>query len=548
MKRALSMVLALAMIISAFALTATVSADAVDVTIFQPTFGGRKGFNTATWGQAMNIEVDGKLTTVNQNGAATEEGAISGIDGALVSADEEGNLVITSYGKACGMIQTQLWADQSSADRTLWDEALAQIEAANGSLSTNGLSLQYTVTNNGACVAMFKPDFHIPMIGKDGAVVAVKNPGAIAATEDGKPTEEYGANEYIFPGETVTFEYALPADGVLADSDADPADTTTGVSADLRAVNASSFNAGGMDLELVISAVKIVNTTENAITEPAEQVKDIQPDAERPARPYRLAAVESDGIFCDWTGSFNFVKSDGWRGFDVNVDDMKDAMTVNEDGITFDTTGFTFNSQMIQMEMVMDKEKAAAAIETAKAGDGKLYFKVNGIAAKAGKFEDLDGDGTAEENFYDTKVKVNKVYCFADGNWQEAVNLAAEVVADGDTVFSFDVADLGDMVPDTIAMNITGEWYDDGLTYANFTVTPITVEEQFAELTQPDVLRGDVNGDGKTSIADARGLLVKIAAAETDDEALIAVADMDGNGKISIADARALLVVIANGQ
>ena len=112
----------------------------------------------------------------------------------------------------------------------------------------------------------------------------------------------------------------------------------------------------------------------------------------------------------------------------------------------------------------------------------------------------------------------------------------------------FDVADLGDMVPDTIAMNITGEWYDDGLTYANFTVTPITVEEQFAEPTQPDVLLGDVNGDGKISIADARGLLVKIAAAETDDEALIAVADMDGNGKISIADARAILVLIANGQ
>ena len=60
MKKVLSVVLALSMLISAFALTSVASADAVDVTIFQPTFGGRKGFSTETWGQAMNIEVNGK--------------------------------------------------------------------------------------------------------------------------------------------------------------------------------------------------------------------------------------------------------------------------------------------------------------------------------------------------------------------------------------------------------------------------------------------------------------------------------------------------------
>lgn len=571
MKKVLSVVLALSMLISAFALTSVASADAVDVTIFQPTFGGRKGFSTETWGQAMNIEVNGKLTTVNVNGAATAEGAIEGIEGALVSVDDNGNIVISSYDKACGLIQTQLWADASKANRELWDEALVAIETANGSLSTDGLSIQYTVTNNGACVALFKPDIYVPMIGEDGSVVAAKNPGVVEATEDGALKNEYGVNEYIFPGETVTFEYALPAGSTFADSNADPADITTGVSVDLRAVNASSFNAGGMDLELVISPIKVVNTTDKAITEPAAQVKDIQPDAERPARPYREVAVVSDGVFCDWTGSFNFFKSVGWRGFDVNLDDMKSAMTVDENGMTVDTTGLTFNSQMIQMEMVMDKEKAAAAIEEAKAGEGKLYFKVKGIAAKAGKFEDLDGDGEKEENFYDTKVKVNKVYCFADGNWQEAVNLAAEVVADGDTLFTIDVADLGDMVPDTIAMNISGEWYDDGLTYANFTVTPITVEKQEVEIvetpsdiptttetpsdipttTEPTTgLIGDVNCDGKISVTDVRKLASAIASANIDalGEQGVANADVSGDGRITVTDVRKLASAIASGK
>ena len=104
------------------------------------------------------------------------------------------------------------------------------------------------------------------------------------------------------------------------------------------------------------------------------------------------------------------------------------------------------------------------------------------------------------------------------------------------------MADLGDLIPDTIAINISGEYYDDALTYANFTVSPIV-----AKSDNDETLKGDVNGDEKISIADARALLVAIANGETDDETLIEVGDLNGDEKISIADARALLVIIANG-
>lgn len=62
----------------------------------------------------------------------------------------------------------------------------------------------------------------------------------------------------------------------------------------------------------------------------------------------------------------------------------------------------------------------------------------------------------------------------------------------------------------------------------------------------PNLKLGDVNGDGKLSISDARQILVAIANADTAD--LVSVADMNGDNQLTVADARMLLVKIANGE
>ena len=224
--------------------------------------------------------------------------------------------------------------------------------------------------------------------------------------------------------------------------------------------------------------------------------------------------------------------------------------------------------------MAMDTAKAAKAIDVATAGDGKLYFRVADFGTYAGKYED------GQPNFYKTNLKVNKVYCFANGDWQNAVTLAAETVVNGQGLFSFNVADLGGMVPDTIAINMTGEWWNDGVTATKFIVTPISttepapiemggeeetttapveeetttapVEEETTTAPANEYEKfygtGDYNMDGERSIADARALLVDIAnLAEVNDD-LLKICDMNADGKISIADARALLVLIANGE
>ena len=66
-------------------------------------------------------------------------------------------------------------------------------------------------------------------------------------------------------------------------------------------------------------------------------------------------------------------------------------------------------------------------------------------------------------------------------------------------------------------------------------------------MPEPPTTQGDLNGDGKVSVADARSMLVAIAGGNADNQ-YIAIADLNGDGKLSIADARSLLVKIANGE
>ena len=546
MKKALSLVLALTMVMSAFALNFGASADgSVDVKVFDATFGGRSGLQTGVWGEYVNLKVGDQKYTLNALGAATSADDEIGID-ALIKNDDQGNLVISSQGNSVSMIQAELWADASVTNQELWTNALAEIEAANGSLATDGLSVKYTVANRGTGVIMFKPTIAVPM---DGAAVELSYNGQ----------KEFGNFEYIWPGETFTFEYALPAGKTFTNSE-DKTVNSCGVALNPRIVNASSYNSLKDSIDVVVSDVKICTTTANVIKEdnaPEAYKGDPQVDSEKPNRPYRqAAALAGNKVFTDWSENApSFVKTEGWNSNTVKLDDISSAMTIDKNGYSIDTTGLEYNAQIIQAEFPIDKAKAAAAIETAKAeNDGKLQFRITVYAAKAGKYEKDEATGEKVANFYDTNMKF-KVYCFANGDWQNAVNLCKEtevhwldtVDEEGNVVekakgyvdFEFDVKKLYDMVPDTVAINAMNQYYDDNLTYAKFNVSPITAGEP-----EPEGMNGDANGDGKITVADAKKIVVAIAKGATDS---LTNADVNKDGKVTVADAKKIVVAIAKG-
>lgn len=302
MKKALSLFVALALVMSAFWLCTTASASGdVDVTIFAPEFGGRKNYSTdGTWGQVLNLKIgDAAAKTYNANGAVTSAAGVPELEsqGAIITSNA-GTLRFTTYGNKASMIGVSFWGDGSKNNQTLWAEAYEQIVAQHGSAKVDGLSVQYTVTNNGDGVAHLATNFEIP---------GVKSSSGAPITKDGTGKTQdrwYGNNEFIWPGETVTFEYKLEAivedkDGNEVEDeflleDIDRGDAGTGVSASINVVNDTSFDTAGNCLDITVSPFKIVNTTANAITvnDPAEYVEKPQVDAVKPWRPYRQSGEQ----------------------------------------------------------------------------------------------------------------------------------------------------------------------------------------------------------------------------------------------------------------
>ena len=83
------------------------------------------------------------------------------------------------------------------------------------------------------------------------------------------------------------------------------------------------------------------------------------------------------------------------------------------------------------------------------------------------------------------------------------------------------------------------------------TTEPTTAPVEIPTTTQPatnntTTKKGDANGDGKVSVADARKLIVAIAKGYT--QALLEFGDVKGDIKISVADARKLVVAIAKND
>ncbi len=57
----------------------------------------------------------------------------------------------------------------------------------------------------------------------------------------------------------------------------------------------------------------------------------------------------------------------------------------------------------------------------------------------------------------------------------------------------------------------------------------------------PAVIKGDINGDGRVTIADVRILLKLVMKPDSATSAQKVAADVDGDGKITLKDARLLL-------
>ena len=64
--------------------------------------------------------------------------------------------------------------------------------------------------------------------------------------------------------------------------------------------------------------------------------------------------------------------------------------------------------------------------------------------------------------------------------------------------------------------------------------------------TTSAIIKGDCNGDGKVSVADARKIVVAIAKGTQNE--LLEFGDVNGDGKISVADVRKIVIAIAKGD
>ena len=87
-------------------------------------------------------------------------------------------------------------------------------------------------------------------------------------------------------------------------------------------------------------------------------------------------------------------------------------------------------------------------------------------------------------------------------------------------------------------------WYEDKVATAYVN----TANENKNKRPVYSSLKGDVNLDGKVSVADARLVVVAIAKSETFDDFMMQYVDYNADNKVSVADARKIIVAIASNK
>lgn len=264
--------------------------------------------------------------------------------------------------------------------------------------------------------------------------------------------------------------------------------------------------------------------------------------------------AESDGAvaFCDWSGEIIGARTQGWTApNNQNISDTKSAISVSNGSLTYNTEGMTYNCQHLQVEVGMNTLAASSAIAAAKATDQRLR-----VTFKLDKAESSSGA---------TTVKF-KMYCFADGDWQNGPTLidgGAEMSAGETRTFYIDVNDVT-VIPDTIAINAMN--YNTGLTAINYTVSsvlaggndatyttskedsnlPTVAYEDYGDLINHRLL-GDVIKDDAVNTADLLALKKLVSGYELNDDADSEAADVWEDGKINAKDVYAAIQTV-NGE
>lgn len=149
----------------------------------------------------------------------------------------------------------------------------------------------------------------------------------------------------------------------------------------------------------------------------------------------------------------------------------------------------------------------------------------------------------------DSIAEVNTEYAegkirFAFVNASLNPNLPADTVLLTVQFQALDTVEIDDIISFQVDV-IEAYKLDDAATPGGFTSITAAGQQESGTVVEPTYLLGDVNGDGKVSVLDARLILQHIASlVSLSDEALLA-ADVNQDEEISIIDVRILLQYIA---
>ena len=287
----------------------------------------------------------------------------------------------------------------------------------------------------------------------------------------------------------------------------------------------------------LLSALLAITLISNSII--SAEIKDVETSTD---------TISGENIFFDWNkNSLALAQIMGYSSdHSTRIKNTRNMVGEEPGSLKIDTSSYTFDSEMVQVEYALDEATVTKAINAAKSTDGMLRFSVK-----------IDEATSVLTN--NAKIKF-KMYCFSNGDWQHPQVLISEgktcvSASDGEVVFNCPVTNLEDIIPEKIAINFYNYYYQDGLTSLKCTVSPITSGGQDATHTTTKVddsrfrkvqfedygdlvdhnLLGDVNSDEVVNTSDLLPLK-KLVAKWNVDDAKATAADVFEDGKVDARD------------
>ena len=287
----------------------------------------------------------------------------------------------------------------------------------------------------------------------------------------------------------------------------------------------------------LLSALLAITLISNSII--SAEIKDVETSTD---------TISGENIFFDWNkNSLALAQIMGYSSdHSTRIKNTRNMVGEEPGSLKIDTSSYTFDSEMVQVEYALDEATVTKALNAAKSTDGMLRFSVK-----------IDEATSVLTN--NAKIKF-KMYCFSNGDWQHPQVLISEgktcvSASDGEVVFNCPVTNLEDIIPEKIAINFYNYYYQDGLTSLKCTVSPITSGGQDATHTTTKVddsrfrkvqfedygdlvdhnLLGDVNSDEVVNTSDLLPLK-KLVAKWNVDDAKATAADVFEDGKVDARD------------